>query len=139
MNTKTITDAEILKNVIEKLRINANRMARDCEYKSKASIYHVLNGINNITDDMISRIMKAYPEVSYIYLKKGEGSITLTDSQIQNQKNLLQGSNKEKLSSLDIIDRISKSISLNHYQMQSTLNETNKLLKDILVELKKSK
>ncbi|MGA9324794.1 MAG: hypothetical protein WBV47_01995, partial [Salegentibacter sp.] len=61
-------DGKRLQTVLDSLYISANKMANLLEYKSPASIYHVLEGRNKLSSDMIEKIIKKFPSVNYKYL-----------------------------------------------------------------------
>jgi hypothetical protein len=69
-----ISDAIILQNVIEALKLTRNGFATKCKYKSSMSVYNILEGRNNISDDTINRITTTFPEVNFLYLKKAQGT-----------------------------------------------------------------
>lgn len=89
MNTTKSTteksDAELLRDVIEALDITAAKLADKTGYKSPASIYHILNGQNNITVSMAKNICSAYPEVNFLYLTLGKLPILITNQEQQYQ------------------------------------------------------
>lgn len=59
--------------------MSANKIYKELGYKSPATVYHVLNGYNNLGPDMINRIIKKFPFISYAYLKDGIGEPILQD------------------------------------------------------------
>jgi hypothetical protein len=74
-NQKRLTDAEILLNVINAVKLTKNGFATKCKYKSAMSIYNILEGRNGISDDMAARITQAFPEVSYNFIQTGRGDV----------------------------------------------------------------
>ncbi len=74
-------DATRLHTVLEVLRISGNKLATLLEYKSASSVYHVLEGRNKLSADMIEGIIKIFPEISYSYLKSGTGEVRLIREQ----------------------------------------------------------
>jgi len=91
MNTenKVISDSEIMKQLLEKLRYSALAFANELEYKSHSTIHHILNGRNRISEDLITRIINKFPEVHYWFLKKGQLPIILNEKLKNNQAELL--------------------------------------------------
>ena len=96
METNEISDAEIMKTLLKELRYCANKFSKELGYSSHSTIYHILNGRNQISEDLVDNIVKHFPQVSYWFLKKGKLPIILEDKNlIVNQSNLF--STKEKL------------------------------------------
>lgn len=90
-NVNEIKPADILKEVIEKCGLTPYAFVKKLKYKSPGTIYHVLNGENGekeIPVNMRQRIILAFPNVSYNYLKTGTGDVFLTGSELTNQLNL---------------------------------------------------
>lgn len=83
--SKKITDPEKINAVLNALDISAHNLAQKCGYKSHASIYHVINEINSLSDGMIDKIVKAAPNVNYNFLKKGELPILLSEKEMESQ------------------------------------------------------
>jgi len=96
LGEKKIEDSEILKNLLKELRYSGLQFGKKLGYSSTASIHHVLKGTNNrqMSDDMVNRIIKEFPEVNYWYLKKGQLPIVLDGKLAQNQTNILFGKDK---------------------------------------------
>lgn len=89
METKRELEAkDRLKIVLEELRYSANELSKELGYSSPSSVYHVLNGLNNLSTDMANKITTRFPEVSYLYLTQGKGSPLLTPKFKQAQANL---------------------------------------------------
>lgn len=86
MKTK-LTDAEILQSILKELRYQAAVFSKKLEYSSSSSIYHILNGQNNISKKMADNIVKHFPEVNYLYITKGELPILLDKSKEIGQSN----------------------------------------------------
>jgi hypothetical protein len=86
---KKIADSEILRGVLNALDIPADKFRKKLEYKSAATMGLILKGQNNLSDDMIDKIIKNYPQVSYWYLKKGRLPIILEEKLSQNQMSIL--------------------------------------------------
>lgn len=83
-----ISDPEKINTVLNALDVSAHSMAVKLGYKSHASVYHVINGINTLSDGMIERIVKQYPNVNYNFLKKGQLPVLLSPNEIQAQMNI---------------------------------------------------
>ncbi|WP_445717923.1 hypothetical protein [Flavobacterium sp.] len=67
-------DKVILKNVINALGVKTSEFRQKLNYSSNTTIYNVFNEVHGISSDMISRIIKAYPEINEMYLKRGIGN-----------------------------------------------------------------
>jgi hypothetical protein len=74
-NQKKLTDAEILLQIINAVKLTKNGFATRCKYKSAMSIYNILEGRNGISDDMAARITQSFPEVNYNFILTGKGEI----------------------------------------------------------------
>lgn len=88
-NIKEIPDSEIMEKVLAELRYSALAFANELKYKSHSTIHHILCGRNKISDDLVDRIIKRFPEVHYWFLKKGQLPVLLNDKLTRNQANLL--------------------------------------------------
>lgn len=88
-DNKEITDAKIMEQVLAELRYSALAFANELKYKSHSTIHHILCGRNKISDDLVDRIIKRFPEVHYWFLKKGQLPVLLNDKLSRNQANLL--------------------------------------------------
>lgn len=85
-----LTDGERLKKVLFALEMSAPDLAKELGYKSHATIYHVLNDTNKISDKMAEAIVAKFPNVNYLYLKLGKGDpLIKNNGDIQNQKNVM--------------------------------------------------
>lgn len=139
------SEAVRLQTVIELLHISARKLATLLKYKSHGTVYHVLEGRNNLSPGMISKIVKKFPNVSYQYLKEGKGEPLLTrESEILAQQNIL-GLSKP------IQDNLEKAVNQNHdpltynvaQQLQLIIDngmKANRLLEALLeenIEMKK--
>lgn len=85
---KEISDAEIMQRILEELRYSALAFSKELEYKSHASIDHILKGRNSISESLIDKVVIRFPEVNYWFLKKGQEPILLSDKLKRNQQNL---------------------------------------------------
>lgn len=98
MKTETtkeqLTDSEILKKVLDTLRYSAHDMSKKLGYASPGTLYHVLNGINNLSDNLAMRLVNEFPQLNYVFLKTGKGKIfNEKDKHVQTQQNLLGSPN----------------------------------------------
>jgi len=93
---KKLADSEILRGVLDALDIPADKFRKKLEYKSAATMGLILSGQNNLSDDMIDKIIKNYPQISYWYLKKGRLPVILEEKLSQNQMNVLFGKEQPK-------------------------------------------
>lgn len=89
------TDAEIMQNIIDALDITAAKLADKSGYKSKSSIYHVVNGINSITIDMAKKICKAYPEINFAYITTGNLPILIPSKLMPNKSTMVYSIDEE--------------------------------------------
>ena len=86
---KKLEDSKKLQNLLEALGLTANALHLKLNYKSHASIYHVLDGKANISKGMIDRIVKSIPSVNYNYLVHNELPILLDENATISQANKL--------------------------------------------------
>lgn len=94
-----LTDKEILKNVISALGVKVPEFRKALKYNSNTTIYNVFKEVHGISNDMMNRIMQAYPEVSYLYLKRGQGVPLRVGPAVTNQRNILgYGESEEEIS-----------------------------------------
>ena len=114
---KLLTDAEIMAKLLHELRYSALAFSKKLEYRSHSSIDHILKGKNQISESLMDKIIKDFPEVNYWFLKKGQLPIILSDKLKQNQANLF-GALEPKVLNYDL----------------ETLN-TLKRIEDLLTEL----
>ena len=77
--TNNLSDAKKLEIVLNHLQINGNKLSKILNYKSPASVYHVLEGMNNLSSKMIEGIVSKFPQISYQFLKNGKGEALLKD------------------------------------------------------------
>ena len=117
--SKKITDAKIIEQLLEKLRYSANAFALELEYKSASSIYHIINGENSISTDMMNRVSNKFPQVNQMFMLKGEEPILIDRSKSIGQANLLG----PRASSFD--------------ELPSTLKNIESLLEKILEKMDK--
>ena len=73
-NYKKMKDSQIMIKLLDSIRFSANKLSKRLNVTPSA-IYHIMNGINSISDDMANKIALEFPEVNYLFLKKGEEPI----------------------------------------------------------------
>lgn len=143
-NKTTLSDAKKLQTILDLKFISANKLAHLLGYKSPASVYHVVEGRNNLSIDMISKIIKKFPDVNYRYLKDGKEEPILTDqSKIQVQKNMF-GTSDSMSKQESLLKKVenpeeqqkpgSLSYNVYHYQLNELI-EINKQQSDLLKKL----
>lgn len=89
MEVKQLSDAEIIDSLLKEIRFSANQFSKKLGYSSHSTIYHILKGRNQISDEMIDNIIKHFPQVSYWFLKKGKFPIVLDNKNLQINQNKL--------------------------------------------------
>lgn len=94
---KAIQDKEIMEMLLEELGMNANGAAKKLEYKSPASIYNILKGDTNITEDMSLRIKKKMPWVNSLFIDQGKLPIVLTTADEMKLQQHIFGLSKGKV------------------------------------------
>lgn len=92
--------AEVIAKVLEALNTSANAFAKKLNV-TPGSIYHIINGLNVLSNQMIEKIIHAYPSVSYNFLKHMEGDVLLNDYEKRNQMNLFN-IREDKSESVDL-------------------------------------
>ncbi len=130
-----LSDAEILTKVLEALGLTANAFSVKLKYKSPATIYHILNGVNNISDGFIVRVINEFPNINYSFMKIGEGDVILEGDSKKNQANLFNVNieeNKQFSPGLEWINIPEKLDNLIALQVQN-----NELLKEFIALTKK--
>lgn len=91
-----IKDKEIIQNVMDALGVKAPEFAKKIGLATTTTIYNVKNEVHGISNDLINRIIDKYPEVNYLYLKRGQGSpLRSSGPDATIQKNILGKSLKE--------------------------------------------
>ena len=85
---KKIPDKDILQTVISCLKITPYAFGKQLDYKSTMSIYNILAGNKQISNDMINRISIHYPEVNYLFLTTGEGIPLRNSTEAEMHRNL---------------------------------------------------
>lgn len=80
-----LSDSKRLQTVLDTLNITAYKLAKKLGYKTPSSVYHVVEGRNQLSSDMIQGIIKNYPEVSFQFLKDGKGEALFSKSTDQSR------------------------------------------------------
>jgi hypothetical protein len=124
------TDGNKINVLLEALDLTANAFAVKLKYKSPATVYHIINGINQISDGFINRVITTFPNVNYKFMKEGEGEILLKDQEKINQGNFFNiGDRKSDFEEFgNLPAKIDKLISLQ--------TRTNELLEIFLTQKK---
>lgn len=122
-----IADKDILANVIKALGMTKSKFAGSLNYKSLATVYNVLYGINNLSEEMLFKITDAFPQVNVNYLSTGEGEILNTDS-----KGVAISPIDRKISeTLAVYDRLGR-IEVSQKELHEKLDKTISLQEQIL-------
>ena len=87
--TKHFTDTQIIEKLLGALHLTANSLSVELNYSSPSSIYHIINGINNISEGFAQRVVAKFTNVNYLFLKKGELPVLLDDDVVKAQENTL--------------------------------------------------
>jgi hypothetical protein len=87
---KNFSDAEIMRMLLKELRYSGMAFGKELGYKSASTIHHILNGTNHISDEMVDKIIKVFPQVGFWFLKKGRLPVLLPEKLQQNQANLFR-------------------------------------------------
>ncbi|MRX65097.1 helix-turn-helix domain-containing protein [Maribacter luteus] len=87
-NNDASKDSKKMEDLLQALGISANYLAEKVG-TSHGAIYHIKNGVNNISNGMIERIIKAFPNVNHKYLKYDHLPILLNDNEVKEQMELL--------------------------------------------------
>ena len=130
---KSKPDKEILQNVIEALGVRIQEFREKIGYGTNTTIYNVLNETNGISSDMINRIITKYPEVSYLYLKKGEGHPIRIGPAVTNQKNILGLYDKNEFINIYDFFKLPSVVQELKEQVQKLKEEINQLKKSQLL------
>lgn len=121
VNTKQKTDAEIMTSVLDALDRTAANVAGRLGV-TPGAIYHVRNGMNDLSDALIDKMVKEFPSLNYVYLKTGTGEIFHKNPKMQQaQENIFN----DRQTTLEDFANIPK-----------TLEEIRNILVDIYEVLK---
>lgn len=86
--------AKRLKTVIDIIGLSVPKLTESIGYKEPQTIYHVLKGRQNMSESLMLAIANKYPNISFIYLKDGEGEPQLDVKMQYAQMNLLGTDNE---------------------------------------------
>lgn len=87
--------ATIMKDFLTKYRYTGVTLAKELGM-TQNSIYNITYGKNKISDDLINKIIKKHPEVSYWYLKTGKLPMVLDNPKLtQTQANIFESKEKK--------------------------------------------
>lgn len=132
--TKKLEDSEIMKNVLKELRHNANSLSKELDVTPMA-IYYVTRGENKLSQNLIDKIIKKFPNVHYWYLVKGQLPILLENQKfIQNQDNLFNSA---------VVTKEGNDYSLESFitlkNIEKKIEEGNELTRELIELLKQKK
>jgi hypothetical protein len=125
-----LTDSDKVLKVIEALELNVNSFTNKLEYKSPATVAHVVKGVNQLSDGMIVRIINKFTNVNYNFLKNGEGEPLLNEEEKINQTNIFNIGEPKS----DMLDFIQLPKKINKLIDQQEI--TNDLLRELLEQKK---
>jgi len=126
-----LTDGEVILKVIEALGETINSVAVKLEYKSPAAVYHVVNGVNSLSEGMMIRLVNTFPQVNYAFMKtRGEeGEPLLSNEDKINQANLFNIPIKTN-PTIDLVQWMQMPGKLD--KLLEEQEKTNKFLEEIL-------
>lgn len=128
-NIKEISDAEIMDKLLKELRYSALAFAHELEYKSHSTIDHILKGRNKISNDLIDKIIKKFPQVSYWFLAKGKLPVINENAKlVQSQANIFNSKALEINYNLESFATL-KSIEKGIYEQNQLMREFLELIK----------
>ncbi len=79
---------QVLNDLLDYLKISANKLALEIGLKANTAIYHVKNGRNNLSAELANKITSRYPEINYSWLLTGDGEMLNTGSQKGQKKEM---------------------------------------------------
>lgn len=85
--------AEMLKETIDFIGITYYELSKELGYKSTSSIYHIKDGLNNISNSLAQKIVARYPQVNYLFLMGKEPNVEATNERIITQQNVAESTN----------------------------------------------
>lgn len=94
---KKLEDKDIIKNILTELRYSGLAFSKELGYSSHSTIHHILTGKNCISDDMANKIIKRFPNVNWLYIKKGEEPLLLPDKMAMSQANFKKINREEEI------------------------------------------
>lgn len=116
------TDSERLTEVMNELGVNAYGLSKSLGYKEPTTVYHIIKGRQGMSMKFMERIVKKYPQISFLFLKEGTGEVVLGKKEMIAQNNLLGISPIEKAKE----DLILESLELLHEKLDKLLKELTK-------------
>lgn len=69
------TDKERMELLLAHLKMNANELATSLGHKRPDRVYHVIRGRNGISASLAREIIFVYPDISFYWLKNGDGNM----------------------------------------------------------------
>lgn len=120
----TITDSEKMKELLNALNMSAHSLSVKLEYKSPASVYHVLNGVNTMSNGMARRIVDYIPNVNLEFLKNAKLPVILSGNELEMQMNVLNKTDENKTSEFYMFKRL--------MEVPSRLDNIEKMLQEII-------
>ena len=76
MTNRKLTDAEILKNILEKTKNTPYSLAKEIGIASPG-LYQIIKGKRKLTNNVRSRIENRFPYINKSYLRYGQGSVLI--------------------------------------------------------------
>lgn len=73
--TKTNNSKERLEDILEYLKISANKFSKEIGHDNNVKIQHIKSGRNEISEEVAQDIENRYPEFNYQWLLKGKGEM----------------------------------------------------------------
>ncbi len=129
----TVKDSRIMEDLLNALGISANYLSKKVGV-SHGAIFHIKNGINYLSNEMIDKIIQVYPNVNYRFLKHKEFPILLSEREIQTQMEMLRIPSNQSVSVSDLgrfiripnqNDRIEEKIDLILEKLGIDFDDTN--------------
>lgn len=127
---KNLEDKEILEQLLFALKINKKTLSERLGYKSPMSIYYVEQGRNLINDNMIDKIIKEFPQVNYMFLKKGEYPILKNKASEQIQRNVFGVPETQKEVTLEELKKLPERVRKLEDQVEFLLEQLQKQKSD---------
>lgn len=96
-----IEDSKKMSMLLESLGETANSLAKKLGYRSHQTIYHILNGVNGISNELGDNIIKKFPNVNKRFITHDETPVLLDERSAQKQIKLLNLVDKESTEFLE--------------------------------------
>ena len=84
----TVKDSRTMEDLLNALGISANYLSKKVGV-SHGAIFHIKNGVNYLSNEMIDKILQVYPNVNHKFLKHRELPILLSEREAQTQMEML--------------------------------------------------